>query len=131
MTDGLSHALADWMRTQPERATTLRQVQREAPTRPLRRHAAQIIAEAEAAGLIVRLPTGSIVAGSARREAWAVRQPEACDSGPRRLIWLPPGEQVRSPIMARHMENRRILAVARQVFADWQAMDEFSPDAWR
>lgn len=67
---GMTADLARWARATRPGGFTLRDVQREAPTRPLRREAAAVIEAAEKAGLILRLAPGSIVAGAKRKVAW-------------------------------------------------------------
>lgn len=62
--------LAAWIAAQPDGAATLRQVQREAPSRAARRDALAVLAAAEAMGLVSLLPPGSLVGGVPRRQAW-------------------------------------------------------------
>lgn len=71
----LAHTLAHWISTLPDQAATLRTVQREVPSRHIRRAAREVLAQACDMGLLRLLQPGAMVGGLPRREAWA-----ACDT---------------------------------------------------
>lgn len=86
----LAEDLACWARATRPEGFTLRDVQREVPSRPIRREAAKVIEAAEAAALIEPLSPGSIVGGAPRKRAW-----RACDMQQGRAT--PPPEASNAP----------------------------------